>query len=71
MRRRRWVTELLQDVRYAFRLFARAPAFTAVAVTTLALGIGGANTAVFSAIDSVLLRPLPFKDPEQLCSRCR
>jgi putative ABC transport system permease protein len=56
---------LLQDVRYGLRTLARNPAFSAVAVLTLALGIG-ANTAIFSLTDQILLRRLPVRNPEQL-----
>src|SRR4029079_11478812 len=59
------MTSLIQDVKYAVRNLTKSPAFSAIAVATLALGIG-ANAAIFALVDRVMLRTLPVRDPGQL-----
>ena len=65
MQRARWYSEIQQDARIAVRQLWRTPAFSIIALLTIALGIG-ANTTIFSALDSLLLRPLPYDEPSQL-----
>src|SRR3981189_2309085 len=60
-----WIDVLAQDLRHAFRMMFRMPSFALAVVGVLALGIG-ANTAIFSIVNAVLLRPLPFEEPDRL-----
>ncbi|MEM7414872.1 MAG: ABC transporter permease [Gemmatimonadota bacterium] len=65
MQRRQWFDEIRQDLAYTARQFRRAPSFALIAITTLGIAIG-ANTAVFSVMDAVVLKPLPFPDSDEL-----
>jgi putative ABC transport system permease protein len=65
LQRQRWEDDMMQDLRFGFRMLVKNPGFTTIAILALALGIG-ANTAIFSVVNAILLRALAFKDPDRL-----
>ena len=62
-----WFAGALQDLRFTLRLFRKSPGFAVIAIGTIALGVG-ASTAIFSVVHAVLMKPLPYRDPDLLVS---